>query len=41
MTASWQEVVIVIEELPDEIQRWTAKRCSALIVSIMKGETSM
>ncbi|MCL5735794.1 MAG: DUF1153 domain-containing protein [Actinobacteria bacterium] len=28
------------EELPDDVQRWTAKRRSALIVSIMKGETT-
>jgi hypothetical protein len=41
MVKSWQEVVIVTEELPDEVQRWTAKRRTALIVSIMKGETTM
>ena len=29
------------EELPDEVQRWTAKRRSALILSIVKGETIM
>jgi len=27
-------------ELPDEIQRWTAKRRAALVLSIMKGETT-
>jgi len=31
----------VSDELPEELQRWTAKRRSALIVSIMKGETSV
>ena len=29
------------EELPDEVQRWTAKRRSALILSIVKGETAV
>ena len=29
------------EELPDEVQRWTAKRRSALILSIVKGETTV
>ena len=28
------------KETPDQVQRWTAKRRSALIVSILKGETS-
>src|SRR5665648_302760 len=41
MVKSWQEVVIVSEELPEEAQRWTAKRRSALIVSIIRGETSV
>src|SRR5665811_1608782 len=41
MMKSWQEVVIVSEELPEEVQRWTAKRRSALIVSIIRGETSV
>jgi transposase-like protein len=27
--------------LPDDIQRWTAKRRSALVVSILRGETSI
>lgn len=31
----------MVEELPEEIQRWTAKRRSALIVSIVRGETSV
>ncbi len=26
-------------EIPDGVQRWTAKRRSALVVSIVKGET--
>lgn len=40
MTASWQEVVDMTEELPEEIQRWTAKRRTALVLSIIRGETS-
>ena len=27
-------------ELPDDIQRWTAKRRAALVLSILKGETT-
>jgi len=27
-------------DLPDDIQRWTAKRRSALVMSILKGETT-
>jgi len=30
-----------MSEIPDEVQRWTAKRCSALVMSIIKGETSV
>src|SRR5680860_1342954 len=41
MVESRQEVVIVSDELPEELQRWTAKRRSALVVSILKGETSV
>ncbi len=29
------------DETPDSIQRWTAKRRVALVVSILKGETSV
>lgn len=29
------------EETPDSIQRWTAKRRAALVLSIVKGETSV
>jgi len=29
------------EEIPETVQRWTAKRRSALVVSILKGETSV
>jgi len=29
------------DELPEEVQRWTAKRRSALIDSIIRGEASM
>ena len=28
-------------ELPDEVKRWTAKRRSALVLSILRGETSV
>ena len=27
-------------DVPDEVQRWTAKRKAAVVVSIVKGETS-
>jgi transposase-like protein len=30
-----------MDELPEEVQRWTAKRRSALILSIIRGETSV
>jgi transposase-like protein len=30
-----------IDQLPDNIQRWTAQRRAALILSILKGETSI
>ena len=29
------------EELPENIQRWTAKRRAALVLSILRGETSI
>jgi len=28
-------------EIPEQVQRWTAKRRSALVVAILKGETSV
>lgn len=31
----------MVEEVPEDVQRWTAKRRVALIVSIIKGETSV
>jgi transposase-like protein len=34
-------VVVVTEELPDEVQRWTANRRSALILSVVKDKTTM
>jgi transposase-like protein len=34
------EEVAAVTEIPDEVQRWTAKRRSALVLSIIKGETS-
>jgi transposase-like protein len=30
-----------VGELPDDIQRWTAKRRAALILAILRGETSV
>jgi transposase-like protein len=33
--------VAVMNDVPDEVQRWTAKRRSALVMSIIKGETSV
>ena len=35
------EEVAAVTEIPDEVQRWTAKRRTALVMSIIKGETSM
>lgn len=29
------------EQLPEKVERWTSKRRSALIVSILRGETSI
>jgi transposase-like protein len=29
------------EDIPESVQRWTAKRRAALVVSILKGETSV
>jgi transposase-like protein len=29
------------DEVSDDVQRWTAKRRAALVLSIMKGETSV
>jgi len=34
------EEVAAVTEIPDEVQRWTAKRRTALVLSIIKGETS-
>ena len=28
-------------EIPDDVRRWTAKRRSALVLSILRGETSV
>jgi len=28
------------EEIPEDVQRWTSKRRAALVLSILKGETS-
>src|SRR5450756_892939 len=35
------EEVAAVTEIPDEMERWTAKRRSALVLSIIKGETSV
>jgi transposase-like protein len=29
------------DEIPEDVQRWTSKRRAALILSILKGETSV
>ena len=31
----------MVAEIPDTVERWTAKRRVALVVSILKGETSV
>lgn len=40
MMSSVMEVAAVTET-PENVQRWTAKRRSALVLSIIKGETSV
>ena len=35
------EEVVQVTEIPDEVQRWTAKRKVALVMSVVKGETSL
>ena len=35
------EVDEMSENLPEKVQRWTAKRRVALVISILKGETSV
>jgi transposase-like protein len=32
--------VALMTDVPDEVQRWTAKRRAAVVLSIVKGETS-
>lgn len=32
--------VAAVTEIPENVQRWTAKRRSALVLSIIEGETS-
>lgn len=32
---------MVVPELPDEVQPWTSKRRAALVLSILRGETSV
>ena len=36
---SAKEVALMID-VPDEVRRWTAKRRAAVVMSIVKGETS-
>ena len=31
----------MVDEIPEDLQRWTAKRRAALVRSILKGETSV
>jgi len=39
MTVATKEVV-QIPDVPDEVQRWTARRKAAVALGIVKGETS-
>jgi len=32
---------IAMTDLPDEVKRWTAKRRTALVVELLRGETSI
>ena len=34
------EEVAVMTDVPNEVQRWTAKRKAAVVTTIVKGETS-
>ncbi len=36
-----REVVNGEEQRPEEVRRWTAKRRAALVISLLKGETSV
>jgi transposase-like protein len=38
--AAQEENEPMAQQIPDNVQRWTAKRRAALILSILKGETS-
>jgi hypothetical protein len=40
MVLEWTKKVAAASESADPIERWTAKRHVALVVSILKGETS-
>ena len=35
-----EKEVAYMADVPDEVQRWTAKRKAAVVMSIVKGETS-
>jgi transposase-like protein len=35
-----EKEVAFMTDVPDEVQRWTAKRKAAVVMSIVKGETS-
>src|SRR5213594_2183408 len=41
MVLDWTEEVAMAAESKDPIERWTAKRRVTLVVSILKGETSV
>jgi hypothetical protein len=41
MLKSWTEVVPLTEEIRESVQRRTAKRRAALVVSTVRGETSV
>jgi hypothetical protein len=38
---AWTEEVAMVADATEPIERWTAKRRVALVVSILKGDTSV
>ncbi len=41
MVPQWTKEVEMAQESDDSVQRWTAKRRAALVISLLKGETSV
>jgi transposase-like protein len=41
MALTWTEEVVMGSEATEPIERWTAKRRTAVVVSILKGQTSV